>query len=493
MARETTEIIKGNYYYERKYSSMKEVMRDVDKVDFTSMIENKKIEFKVELNKNKPIGWLKTVVGYANDRGGIIYIGVSDEGYPKGFYRKETDEIQLYMVDMMKRRIDPPIEYDIELIKIKERFILKLIIEESKINVVSYVDRKNDITEIYIRKHGSTTKANLYDMAELFLRKNPIPFDERVSEEQFENHTFHSLNEKYKELNNTMVDLSQKKMQALGLFNEDGLLTNAGLLFVDKRKEEFPLIHMRKWPGFDKGSDEVIDRKEFRGNLIDQLNNATLFIRNNIKTGFVKLPIGRVDKESYPMRAVVEALCNAIAHRDYLIGGTQIDIDIYQDRMVITSPGDFLPIGNASEYVLEEIPSKRRNETVCNILSVCKLMEKSGSGFEKIVKEYNKFDKKYAPRVISRQDYFMIVLKDVLYDDKIISTQHTISIEEMKLPKNQKLIYDVICENPGLRVPDISSKSGLKKSSVDNAIRELKNKEIIKFVGTSKGGGYYKL
>lgn len=51
--------------------------------------------------------------------------------------------------------------------------------------------------------------------------------------------------------------------------------------------------------------------------------------------------MGRVDIDSYPDRAVLEGVINAIAHRDYFIDGSQIQIDMFKDRLEISSPGGF--------------------------------------------------------------------------------------------------------------------------------------------------------
>ena len=66
-----------------------------------------------------------------------------------------------------------------------------------------------------------------------------------------------------------------------------------------------------------------------------------------------------------------------------------------------------------------------------------------------------------------------------------------ISYDPKKLPKIQKLVYETIAKNSGIRIPRISELSGLKQSSVDNALRELKKKELIKYAGSNKDGGYY--
>lgn len=70
-------------------------MKKIDEYlkDLNLSFESREYEFKVELNKEKPIGWLKTVAAFANDGGGVIYIGVTNEGYAKGFKSEEADKV----------------------------------------------------------------------------------------------------------------------------------------------------------------------------------------------------------------------------------------------------------------------------------------------------------------------------------------------------------------------------------------------------------------
>lgn len=71
------------------------------------------------------------------------------------------------------------------------------------------------------------------------------------------------------------------------------------------------------------------------------------------------------------------------------------------------------------------------------------------------------------------------------------STNIEVSFDPKKLPKIQKMVYEAIARNPGLRLPAIRNICGLKDSTVDNAIKALRKKVLIKYAGTKKEGGYY--
>ena len=76
-------------------------------------------------------------------------------------------------------------------------------------------------------------------------------------------------------------------------------------------------IFCTRWNGLEKGSifDVALDDKEYEGNLIYLLKNATDFIKNNSKVRFAKEAQYRVDKPDYAERAITEAIVNALIHR----------------------------------------------------------------------------------------------------------------------------------------------------------------------------------
>lgn len=173
--------------------------------------------------------------------------------------------------------------------------------------------------------------------------------------------------------------------------------------------------------GLEKGSifDDALDDKEFEGNLIYLLRNGSDFVRNNSKVRFAKEAHYRVDKPDYADRAVTEALVNALIHRDYIILGSEIHIDMYADRLEIQSPGGMFEGKPIQEYDIDAIGSVRRNPIIADLFHRMKFMERRGSGLKKILSETAKlpgYSEQLKPEFYSTPTDFRVVLKNVNYN-----------------------------------------------------------------------------
>ena len=175
------------------------------------------------------------------------------------------------------------------------------------------------------------------------------------------NKTFDSMpsSKKYSDVSFTLLGATYKKetedelyfpkdLISMGMMNEDDQITNAGLLLCDQGYLPQSKIVCTRWKGKEKGSVEgdALDDKEFSdSSLISLLGNAESFIRNNSKTPWTIRGMRREEKSDYPFKAVREVLVNAMIHRDYQIIGTEIHVDMFDDRLEITSPGSMLSGG----------------------------------------------------------------------------------------------------------------------------------------------------
>lgn len=188
--------------------------------------------------------------------------------------------------------------------------------------------------------------------------------------------------------------------------------------------DESPIRHSRvfctRWNGLDKdpGVIDAVDDKEFSGGLINLLQDSIDFVTNNAKKAWKKVSDGRIEMPEYPERAVLEAVVNALIHRNYLEVGSEVHIDMFDNRIEIYSPGGMLDGSKVQNRDLMSIPSRRRNPVIADIFHRLKYMDRRGSGFKKILGDYklqSKYTEAKMPEFFSDNDSFQLILKNLNY------------------------------------------------------------------------------
>lgn len=273
--------------------------------------------------------------------------------------------------------------------------------------------------EAYIRIGNESVIAPDYIVNELILKGTNQSFDSLITNAIKKDYSFTLLEATY--LERTGLRFEPSDYVSFGLADKNGFLTNAGKLMTDQHTVYNSRMFCTRWNGLEKGSifDDALDDKEYEGNLIYLLKSGSEFIRNNSKVRFVKEAQYRVDKPDYAERAVTEALVNALIHRNYIVLGSEIHIDMFDDRVEITSPGGMFGGGSIQEYDIYSMRSMRRNPIIADLFHRMKYMERRGSGLRKIVTETEKlpgYSEKYKPEFFSSAIDFRVVLKNVNYD-----------------------------------------------------------------------------
>lgn len=210
-------------------------------------------------------------------------------------------------------------------------------------------------------------------------------------------------------------------MISFGLVNERGNLTNAGALLADESPIRCSRLFCTRWNGLNKsgGAVDALDDAEYSGSVISLIENGEAFIKSNCKMKWRKTANSREEMPEYVERSYHEALVNALAHRDYLVNGSEVHIDIYDDRMEIYSPGG-MPDGS----IIQDrdpliVPSTRRNSILADVFNRLGYMERKGSGFGKIISGYEfqiNYDESKRPSFRSDRYQFTVVMPNLNYD-----------------------------------------------------------------------------
>lgn len=289
-----------------------------------------------------------------------------------------------------------------------------------------YFYKADGITEAYIRIGNESVAAPDYMLRELILKGTNRTFDSLITDSKKSDYSFTLLEATY--LERAKLRFEPTDYVSFGLADKEGFLTNAGRLLADQHIVYNSRIFCTRWNGLDKGSifDDAVDDKEYEGNLIYLLKSGTEFVRNNSKVRFEKKAQYRVDKPDYSERAVTEALVNALIHRDYLVMGSEVHIDMYDDRLEIYSPGGMYRGKPIQECGLDEIDSVRRNPVIADLFHRMKFMERRGSGIKKILDETAKlpgYTEELKPMFHSTHSSFFVTLKNMNFSSQSLSDQ----------------------------------------------------------------------
>ena len=372
-------------------------------------IEATQADYKLSLESVKPRSWLKSVSAFANTSGGHIFFGVSDDTHEK-IGLDDPQGTASKITDLIKTRIKPQprfsiVEFDS---MTKDRPCIDLMVDNGPDYPYYYsVDR---VMEAYVRHGDQSVLAEPHELNNLILKGKNRTYDALPSTNLIEDVSFTLLAATYKrETGDSMV--IPRDLVSMGLVDVQGRVSNAGLLLCDQGLVRQSKIVCTRWKGINKGSvdGDALDDKEYCDeSLISLLNDAESFIRNNSKNPWSISGMRRIENSDYPFKAVREIIVNAMIHRDYQIIGSEIHVDMFDDRMEITSPGGMLSGRKIQELDIRKVPSMRRNEIIADFFGRLHYMDRRGSGLGRVLDSYNGNNSQ--PIFTSDTDFFHVML-----------------------------------------------------------------------------------
>ena len=453
---------------------------------------------KLALEEKKPKSWCKSVSAFANTFGGTLIFGISDEDKvvelddPKG----DADKIS----ETIKTRLDPIPEFKLRFHKTEDGKTL-VVLDVYKGDETPYYYSGDGVLEAYVRVGNESVKTTATELKRLVLRGKNTSYDSQNSTYKVEDYAFSKLKERYKKWTGNSFD--DKDLISFGLVNEQGDLTNAGALLADESPIRCSRLFCTRWNGLNKsgGAVDALDDAEYSGSVISLIENGEAFIKRNCKMKWRKTANSREEMPEYVERSYHEALVNALAHRDYLVNGSEVHIDIYDDRMEIYSPGG-MPDGTMiQDRDPLTVPSTRRNPVLADVFNRLGYMERKGSGFGKIISGYEfqiNYNESERPSFRSDRYQFTVVMPNLNYDvpqdfegNETMSELMSESMSELERTRMQ-IILHYLDTNKEIN-SSIAAK--LLKVEIKTASRLLSKAEkldILKSYGKTKNKVYFR-
>lgn len=359
--------------------------------------ESKDLEFKEKLPEDSK-KYMKTIVAFSNGDGGRLIIGVNDDREVVG-----VDQTAVFtMIDKITNAIsdscEPLIIPDIAPQAVGDKTVIVVEISAGRQRPY-YLKSLGMDKGTFIRTSGSTRLADRPFIQEMYYEDENRSFDNVVNKDiEVTDADIKSFCEDMKKeaQRNCMDEKDAKKVKTptknnlitWGILKEENGVVRPTYAYYYLRGLDGVMsqIQCAVFKGNTRGI--FVDKREYGGNLWDQVEQAYQFVLRNIHLGARIKGIHRQDVYELPPESIRELIINAVVNCSYL-QGSLVQVAIYDNRLEISSPGGLMPgvtIGKMKEGF-----SKVRNHGIANAFVYMNLIEQWGSGIPKILtqtKEY---------------------------------------------------------------------------------------------------------
>ena len=331
------------------------------------------LEFKQSLSSS----FVRELAALANTRGGTILLGVHDNGTVTGV--TDSNALRARIRDIA-RKCDPPVQVWEESVG----KVLAVHVSESKVKPVQCRDG------FFARQGAMTQKLNRDEILSFFQAEGALDFDRSLCPrfqypEDFDQAKFDDWFRRSRITNLDSVENTLVNLGAAEWAGDQLLLRNAGVLFFAKNvRRFFPDAFITCLMGQGNDKVHILDRSDLEGGVVADIENAMAFIDRNTRTKYRIERLQREDIKEYPMKALREAVTNAVMHRDWHFTGANVFVEVYIDRIQVISPGS-LPPGVTLANIGRT--SKRRNSLVADLLHRIDFIERAGTGIRRIREE----------------------------------------------------------------------------------------------------------
>jgi ATP-dependent DNA helicase RecG len=452
--------------------------------------ESETVEFKESFGKST----VNAAGAFANTKGGMIIVGVSDKGAIRGV--NVGDETLNNWVNQITQSTDPRIIPTVELNEVENETVVVIRVLESLMKPIAvngrFYQRVGKSTRVLtsqdiFRMHLSSTRSS-WDASPSMSNASLNELDEKTMR-RFVDRAVHKgrlpyeySEEFYREAVRSNFNYATAMHSVIERFHlaADERLTNGSiLLFGTNPQTYFPDFSVRVLRL--KAEADIIDDKRIEGNLFQQCEGALAAIRQNIGKAAKIDGVEREDFPDYPLAVVREALLNALTHRDYVASHEFIQIKIYDDYIWFFNPGG-LPEDITIEDLKRQHKAHPRNPRIADVFYHAGYVEESGTGTLRMVRRMKEAG---LPEPEFKEEYggFSVYLYKNIYTEE--------KLRELGLNERQtKAVMWAAKEGGSISNSEYRNITGLSHDGAFRDLRDLVEKNVLKTMGKGRSVRY---
>ncbi len=424
------------------------------------IFESENIEFKLQMVDDI----CKEVIAFANTDGGVIYVGIDDNGNIVGL--DDLDETYTRITNGIRDAIQPDVTMFIKYI-LQDSKVIRIEVGEGSYKPYYLKSKGIKPAGVFVRQRASSVQASPEQIRQMIKRTDGDTFEAMRSMEQ--TLSFLSATEAFSKYK---VAFTEEKYISLGLRNiHDDLYTNLAWLLSDQCK------HTTKVAVFaDEANTTFKDNKEFGGSIFRQLDDTYSYLTLCNRTISTFKGLERIEKQDYPEEALREALLNALVHRDYSFSGSII-INVNDRCIEFISIGGLLP-GLSAEDIRSGI-SQPRNRNLAEIFHRLKLIESYGTGIRKIFSLYRTCSMQ--PKIEVTPNTFKLILPNM--NTAVVDEAIPVKAARSNITPQMKTILDYLSEYGEIGEEELQELLNVKRTRAYLVARQMCEAGLIVTMG----------
>ena len=430
--------------------------------------ESERIEYKSQMLEDL----YKEVIAFANTDGGVIYIGIDNEGNLTGI--DDVDETYTRLTNGIRDAIAPDVTMFVRYV-LQDNKVIRIEVGEGSYKPYYLKAKGIKPTGVYVRQGASSVQASPDQIRRMIKESDGDNYEDSRSLDQ--DLTFSAAETAFQRYG---VEFSIEKYRTLGITQND-IFTNLALLLSDQ------CLHTTKIAVFkDEFCTEFRDSKEFGGSVFKQFEDSVTYLALCNRTASTIKGVVRTDKKDYPEEAIREALLNAIVHRDYSFSGSII-INVNDSKMEFISLGGLLP-GLSTEDIRIGV-SQPRNKKLAEVFHRLRLIESYGTGIRRIFKLYENCP--IQPVIEVTANAFKIVLPNMNACGAVAKrVPEAAEKAPVAITPQMKTVLDYLAEYGEMTDEDLQELLNIKKTRAYLLARQMNENGLIDIIGRGAAKKY---